>query len=71
MSRTYRKEPRNNTNLRHPKTSSERRQLKGLKNDLKNFEYSISPKNRINRNIPTSYYDLWASSRSENYFHNK
>ena len=69
MSRTYRKEPQNRVGLRHPKTTRERRQLKGLKHDLRDNDYDVSPRNRINRNIPTSYDDLWASSLKQNYYH--
>ena len=69
MSRTYRKEPQNHVGLRHPKTTRERRQLKGLKHDFRVNDFELSPKNRINRHIPTSYDDLWASSLKENYYH--
>jgi len=65
MSRTYRKVPLNQTGLRHPKTTSELRQLKTLQRDAQLNQLHISPPNRMNRNIPTYYDDLTPASRHE------
>jgi hypothetical protein len=67
MSRTHRKEPKGSASIRHPKTLSERRQLKCLINDLPNYDCKISKTNRMNRYIPHSFDDLKASSYQENF----
>ena len=68
MSRTIRNNPVNRTGLRHPHTMNERRQLTGLETDAKINHVTISPVNRLSRNIPTSYDDLKVASFAETFF---
>lgn len=62
MSKTYRQAPQNRTGFRKPRTRNERRQLNCLKADARFCDLDISPKNRINRHIPSEFDDLYASS---------
>jgi len=62
MSKTYRQVPLNRTGMRKPRTRNERRQLRCLKADARYCDLDISPKNRLNRHIPTEFDDLHASS---------
>jgi len=65
MSHTTRREPMNPTGLRHPHTVQEIRQLTGLHTDALIEGYTISPINRINRHIPSSWDDLKPSSTAQ------
>ncbi len=67
MSKTYRREPFTASGLRKPQTRNERRQLRCLKTDALLNDLEISPRNRINKHIPSEYNDLYASSIDENY----
>ena len=59
MSRTYRKQPLR-SQFRHPKTQNERR---ANGDDYRDSEYIVSTRNR---NIPTAYDDITATSIYQN-----
>ena len=62
MSRTYRKQPVR-SQFRHPKTQNER---KANADDYRDSEYIVSTRNR---NIPTAYDDITATSIYQNDHH--
>lgn len=71
MSRTYRKIGYDRNCFRHPHTTNERRQLKGLIADARVNQLKISPSNRLSRFIPDEYDDLMVSSVDESFFSEK
>lgn len=62
MSRTYRKTPYDPAGHRHPKTRSERKQLRGIEADVYVNDYTISPSNRVSRSLVSDWDDITASS---------
>jgi broad specificity phosphatase PhoE len=51
---------------RHPKTTSEKKQIEAIQTDPELKEYMISKANRLNRYIPSLYDDIMISALDEN-----
>lgn len=67
MSRTYRKNP-DHAYFRSPHTQNERRQLNGLLTDAKLHNVTLSPVNRLSRNLPSDFDDIRVASFAETFF---
>jgi hypothetical protein len=61
MSRTYRNMEYDHI-YRHPKTTSEKKQIEAIQTDPELKEYKIAKVNRLNRYIPNLYDDIVISA---------
>jgi hypothetical protein len=70
MSRTYRNPHHHNCALRHPKTTSQRREVAGLLADIKAGEYDglkLAKVNRAHRHIVHAWDDIVVASELDKY----